>query len=241
MRSRHLREYARLRHARTESRLMKERAEGYASSVQDDAMREAGERARREEEERERERERLRIGRLEDRRAGLLAGLADEPPAGAAAGGTVTIALRFATTGGGSPPTPPGGNVARRRFVAREATVNDVFDWIDAKFGYERERLVLTTMNGSRRFVYVDVDDDNVVDDIEDGGDDDDEDEEEEDEDDEEEEGGDGEGGRGKKIGRPDKKNLTLEEAGFGKMVALRVTEIARDAPSAASEDDEEE
>jgi hypothetical protein len=33
-----------------------------------------------------------------------------------------------------------------------------------------------------------------------------------------------------------------LEEAGFGKMVALRVTEIARNAPSsAASEDDEEE
>jgi len=126
--------------------------------------------------------------------------------------------------------------------VAREATVNDVFDWIDAKFGYERERLVLTTMNGSRRFVYVDVDDDNVVDDIEDGGnDDDDEDDKEEDEDGDEEEGGDGEGGGGKKIGRPDKKNLTLEEAGFGKMVALRVTEIARDAPSAASEDDEEE
>ncbi len=40
---------------------------------------------------------------------------------------------------------------------------------------------------------------------------------------------------------KKNKKNLTLEEAGFGKMVALRVTEIARDAPSAASEDDEEE
>jgi hypothetical protein len=234
VRLRHLREYARLRHARTESRLTKERTEGYASSIQDDAMREAGERARREEEEREREGERMRLGRLEDRRAGLLAGLADEPPAGAAADGIVTIALRFAMPGGGSP--PPGGNVARRRFVAREATVNDVFDWIDAKFGYERERLVLTTMNGSRRFVYVDVDDD-----CEDGGDDDDEDEKEEDEDDDEEEDGDGEEGGGEKIGRPDK-NLSLEEAGFGKMVALRVTEIARDAPSsAASEDDEEE
>ncbi len=86
---------------------------------------------------------------------------------------------------------------------------------------------MLTTMNGSIRFMYVDVDNDDVGDDCEDGGDGDDEDEKEEDEDYDEEEGGDGEEWGEEKIGRPDK-NLTLEEAGLGKMVALRVTEIVR-------------
>lgn len=104
-----------------------------------------------------------------------------------------------------------------RRFAARDATVNDVFDWIDAKFGYERERLALSTMNGSRKFVYVDVDEDV-------GGDEDDE--------------------GGEKEGKTRPVNLSLEEAGFGKMTALRVTEIARDAPAvafAAADDQEEE
>ena len=200
VRLRHLREYARLRHARTESRLMRERTEGYASSIQDDAMREAGERHRREEEEREREEERTRLGRLEVRRAGLLAGLADEPPAGATPdGGVVTIALRFAMPGCGS---PPGARESRRRFAAREATVNDVFDWIDATFGYERERLALSTMNGSRRFAYVDVvDDGDVGDEIEDGEYDEDEKEGGEYDD---EEGGDGEeGGGGRRSAAP--------------------------------------
>ena len=91
---------------------------------------------------------------------GLLTGLANEPLAGAAADRIMSIMLRLAMPGGGSPPL--GGNVAHWRFVAREATVNNCLDWINAKFEYKRERLVFTTMNGLRRFVYVDVDDDNV-------------------------------------------------------------------------------
>jgi len=108
------------------------------------------------------------------RRVGLLGGLTDEPKAGVAADRIMTIALQLAMPSG----SPPGGNM---------------FDWIDTKFGYERERLVLTTMNSLRRCLYVDVDDDDVGDDFEDGGDGDDEYENGEDEDYDEEEGGDGE------------------------------------------------
>jgi hypothetical protein len=230
-RKRYLIEYARLRKLRDEARLLRERNEGYASSVRDDAAREIAEGERLANERRILEEERMRLSMLEERRAVLLANLPHEPPSGTTEG-IVTIALRFADNDAAAVVEKYGRDGLKRRFVASEATMNDVFDWIDAKFGYERERLILSTMNGSRKFAYVTVDDDD--DDVGDGGDGD-GDEDGYDDDDEVGEGDNG--GRGGK--KNDPKNLTLEEAGLGKLIALRVTEIVGDV-SAAKADEEE-
>ncbi len=38
--------------------------------------------------------------------------------------------------------------------------MNDVFNWVDATHGLEREKIELSTMNGSKTFMYVEADDD---------------------------------------------------------------------------------
>ena len=218
VRERHLREYVNLRHIRTEMKLLKERTRGYQGSIRDDMARETKEKEIRAVEERKKENERLRLEMLDIRRAKLLANLMDEPSKDIT-DGVVTVALRFAITTNDKANELPQRGELRRRFIANETRVNDVFDWIDAKFGYERETLVLSTMNGSKKFVYcndndavVDVDDDNDSDDNDDDI-------------------------KGEKKG----KNITLVEAGFSKMMALRVTEIVKDHTTTAAAADEEQ
>lgn len=147
IRKRHLKYFAKLQFDRKELELYKERSRGYKDSVLGDKVREEkeAEEMRLKEEEMERERDRLR--KLEERREMLLEELADEPEVGE--DGVITIALRF-TDGGAN----KGSSSDRRRFIASETTMNNVFNWIDAKFGIERERLELSTMNGQKTFRY---------------------------------------------------------------------------------------
>ena len=192
IRKRHIREFAKLQHDRKEIQLLKERNEGYVTSMKEDKAREEKEeleaRAKKEME----EKERLRIEKLEERRKGLIETLPDEPEVGET--GVITIALRFTD-----------GSRDQRRFLADETSMNDVFNWVDAMHGLEREKIELSTMNGSKTFVYV---------------------EEECDEEEDDEEKG---------------ENMTLEEAGLGKMTALRVTEIVTDDDSADNEEDDDD
>jgi len=189
IRKRHIREFAKLQHDRKEMQLLKERTEGYKESMKED-------KARAEREERElqakkeaEEKERLRLEKLEQRRQDLLEALPEEPEAGSE--GVITIALRFGD-----------GSRDQRRFVAEETSVNELLNWVDATHGMEREKIELSTMNGSKTFVYV-----------------------EEDDDDEQEENG----------------NVTLDEAGLGKMTALRVSEIVQEVDNDEEEQDEED
>lgn len=123
-------------------RLLKERNRGYAGSIKEDEAREANEERekRRKEEEEAKERERSR--QLDERRQDLLESLIDEPALGTAEE-VITIALRF-----------NDGKRDQRRFLAESTRVNDVCNWIDATHGIEREKLELSTMNGSRKFAY---------------------------------------------------------------------------------------
>ncbi|KAL7538338.1 hypothetical protein ACHAXR_008480 [Thalassiosira sp. AJA248-18] len=159
IRKRHLREYSKLQHDKKELQLLQERTRGYVASVNEDKEREYKDELERKKKEEEEEKERLRKQGLEERRKMLLEGLAEEPEVGS--DGVITIALRFTTGSGG------GGN-DRRRFDATSTTMNDVFNWIDAMHGLEREVIELSTMNGARKFRYVKEESD--ADDDEEGG-----------------------------------------------------------------------
>ena len=200
IRKRHLREYAKLQHDRKELQLLKERTEGYESSVKEDKEREKREEMEEQKKREEEEEERLRLEEMERRREGLLQSLADEPEAGAV--GVITIALRF--TGGKF-----DGKRDQRRFIAKETMMNDVFDWIDAVHGVERERVELSTMNGSRQFRYIKENNDENGESDEEGG----------------------------------EASMTLEEAGLGRMTALRVSEIeaVQEEDQESSDDEKEE
>ncbi|KAL7461111.1 hypothetical protein ACHAXS_001542 [Conticribra weissflogii] len=147
IRKRHLREYAKLQHDRKEARLLEERNKGYISSMKEDAerlLKEEQELKRKKEEE---EKERSRQERLEQRRKELQKNLSSEPESGTE--GVITVALRFMD-----------GSRDQRRFLASETTMNDVFNWIDCVHKMEREKIILTTMNGQNRFVYANEDGD---------------------------------------------------------------------------------
>ena len=139
-RKRHLRDFAKLQHDRREAMLHRERTEGYRASVEEDAVREARERAEAERQRRLEEEEERRREELEERREVLRESLPEEPEPGAA--GAATIALRFAD-----------GTRDQRRFPS-DAPIDSIFDWIDVEHEIERERLELGTMNGSRTFVH---------------------------------------------------------------------------------------
>ena len=166
LRKRHGKQYAAMQHQIREAELYVERQRGYADSQVEDREREV--KAQREEEERlaKEQEEREREEAMAKRRADLLESLPDEPVAGGA--GVVTIALRFAD-----------GRRGQRRFDGDEA-MSTVFNWVDAAFEMERERVELSTMTGQKKFVWGDVED----------GD------------------------------------MTLSDAGLGKMTGLRVSEI---------------
>ena len=187
IRKRHIREFAKLQHDRKEMKLFKERTDGYKESMKEDRAREEREERELQVKKEEEEKERLRKEKLERRRQELLDALPEEAEAGSE--GVITIALRFGD-----------GSRDQRRFVAEDTSVNDVFNWVDATHGLEREKIELSTMNGSKTFAYV----------------------EEEDDDDEERE------------------NISLDEAGLGKMTALRVTEIVEEVDNGEDEEDGE-
>eukprot|EP00562_Extubocellulus_spinifer_P008961 CAMPEP_0178508600 /NCGR_PEP_ID=MMETSP0696-20121128/20839_1 /TAXON_ID=265572 /ORGANISM="Extubocellulus spinifer, Strain CCMP396" /LENGTH=529 /DNA_ID=CAMNT_0020138165 /DNA_START=124 /DNA_END=1713 /DNA_ORIENTATION=- len=182
LRKRHAKQYAAMQHHIREARLYTERVRGYASSQMDDENREMKERQARAEAKAREEEEARRKEAMEQRRAELLDSLPDEPEAGGA--GTITIALRFAD-----------GRTGRRRFDADDATMGDVFNWVDAVFEMERERIELSTMTGQKKFVF----------------------------------------------GEDGTSEMTLSDAGLGKMTGLRVTEIEAEEDTNNGDEEEEE
>jgi hypothetical protein len=129
----------------------------------------------------EEEARRKRDEEIRQRRKELLENLPTEPENGR---DVITIALRFQGVSSNNDEA-----ATQRRFNVDD-TMNNVFDWVDATHGLERERICLSTMNGKRSFVYV-----------------------ENNEDEEKQEG-----------------NISLKEAGLGKLTALRVSEISNDS-----------
>jgi len=180
LRKRHAREYASMHHSLREERYHRERTEGYRSSANEDRDRERREKEEEEERARKEREERERLKMLEKRREELRESLPDEPAAGAE--GAITVALRFAD-----------GRTGRRRFAAAETELDVLFNWADAVFGVEREKVELSTMNGSKRFRYA------------------------------------------------GECSETLDEAGLGKMVGLRVTQLEEDEEESEEPDQEDE
>jgi hypothetical protein len=144
LRKRHAKQFAAMIFERREAKLFKERKEGYKSSIHSD-------RERREKEKREKEEllakekaEQERLASLEERRQELKESLPEEPEKDAA--GVVTIALRFAN-----------GRSGQRRFES-STSLETVFNWVDAIYSMEREKVILTTMNGQKSFSWEDGD-----------------------------------------------------------------------------------
>jgi hypothetical protein len=140
LRKRHAKQYAVMHHDLREVAYMKKRNEEYHSSVKEDKERAEKER---QEEERRIEEERLQKEKeeaLKERRKSLLESLPEEPEN--ASEGVVTIALRFGD-----------GQTGKRRFTD-ETEIDVLFNWVDAMFEMERERVILTTMNGQKAFSF---------------------------------------------------------------------------------------
>jgi len=184
LRKRHAKQYATMQHELQELQYFQERKEGYKESIVGDTNREKREKQEEMERLAKEKAEKERIEMLQKRRKTLRENLPEEPSAGDTSN-VMTIALRFAD-----------GRTGKRRFNA-EVELNELFNWVDGFFDIEREKVILSTMNGQRSFTFVG------------------EDAEENDEETSE--------------------IMTLEEAGFGRMTGLRVTERKED------EEEEEE
>lgn len=188
LRKRHAKQFAKMQRDRVEAKMYRERVEGYASSMDGDTKREETDK-RLEAEKKEEERlEREGIEALERRREELLAALRSEPESGE---GVITVALRF-----------EDGSRDQRRFEASTTTTNDVVNWVDAVHKIEREKVILTTMNGKQRFTYVDA---------------------------------------GGEEGHYEEEEMTLEDAGLGRMTALRVSTIVENKGDENNDEDGDE
>eukprot|EP00429_Kryptoperidinium_foliaceum_P004954 CAMPEP_0176019992 /NCGR_PEP_ID=MMETSP0120_2-20121206/9673_1 /TAXON_ID=160619 /ORGANISM="Kryptoperidinium foliaceum, Strain CCMP 1326" /LENGTH=581 /DNA_ID=CAMNT_0017353079 /DNA_START=65 /DNA_END=1810 /DNA_ORIENTATION=+ len=134
LRKRHGKQYMAMQTVLKELQYFKERKEGYLDSAKSDKerqKREAEEEAKRLAAEKAEEE---RLEALATRRKELKESLPEEPE-----GNDVKkIALRFAD-----------GKSAQRRFRPDQPVV-DIFNWVDAHFELEREKVVLTTLNGKQ-------------------------------------------------------------------------------------------
>ena len=139
LRKRHSKQYAAMHKELREIAFMKERTEGYETSVQQDRKRVEDERK---EEERRIEEERIQKEKeeqLKKRRKELLESLPEEPQG---TEGVINIALRFGD-----------GRTGQRKFTD-DTHIDTLFDWVDAIFEEEREAIILTTMNGQQSFSF---------------------------------------------------------------------------------------
>ena len=180
LRKRHVKQYASMQLELKEVALMKERTEGYTSSIQSDVQREQKEEEERQEEIKQQQLAQEHMEKIQQRREQLKESLPVEPT------GTnvITIALRFMMT-------PTTSTTTKRKFDKEIHTLGDIFNWIDAMFEIERETISLSTMNNSRSFTY------------------------------------------------EEHEQMTLQDAGFSKMTALRVSELVVEEND--DDDDEEE
>jgi len=143
LRKRHSKQFAAMQHDLKEAHLYRERQEGYKSSIQSDVQRKEDEKKAEAERVANEKAEQERLAALEERREELKDSLPDEPAKDAT--GAITIALRFAD-----------GRAGQRRFDA-STPLTTVFNWVDALYGLERERINLTTMNGQKTFSWDDI------------------------------------------------------------------------------------
>ena len=181
LRKRHVKQYASMQLELKEVALMKERTEGYTSSIQSDVQREQKEEEERQEEIKQQQLAQEHMEKIQQRREQLKESLPDEPT------GTnvITIALRFMMT-------PTTSTTTKRKFDKEIHTLGDIFNWIDAMFEIERETISLSTMNNSRSFTY------------------------------------------------EEHEQMTLQDAGFSKMTALRVSELVVEENDEENDDEEE-
>jgi len=140
LRKRHSKLIKKMKQDIKEQELYLERKQGYRESAKNDREREEIEKKLEIERKRAEEAERLRNEELEERRHKFLEELPVEPPKGSS--NVFTIALRFAD-----------GRNAKRRFNGDDE-MEFLFNWIDAEFSIEREKVELATMNGSKTFTF---------------------------------------------------------------------------------------
>lgn len=144
VRKRHSKLYAKMQLDLREAQLFRERKEGYKKSVQSDVERKIREKKEEEERLAKELAEKKHREAIERRRKQLMESLPDEPGRGVK--DAFTIALRF-----------PNGQSGRRRFTP-DTRISVIFDWVDAAFNLERERAILTTMNGKQTFQWNNTD-----------------------------------------------------------------------------------
>jgi len=140
LRKRHSKQIKKMKQDVKEQELYLERKQGYRESAKSDREREEVEKKLEIERKRAEEAERIRTEELEERRRKFLEELPVEPPQGSP--NVFTIALRFAD-----------GRNAKRRFNGDDE-MKYLFNWVDAEFSIEREKVELATMNGSKTFTF---------------------------------------------------------------------------------------
>lgn len=142
--------YAKMQKDLKDAEFFKEREEGYSESVKSDNERKKQEkeeeavRAAREKAEKERQEA------LEDRRVELRESLPEEDMSKDAK----KVALRF-----------QDGQSGQRQFSSN-SVASDLFNWIDAVFEMEREKVVLTSMNGKITLKWDEETNDRLLEDI---------------------------------------------------------------------------
>ena len=139
LRKRYSKQYRIMQTELKEKEFYKERTEGYKESMQNDAEREQREQIEAAQKAAEEKAEKERQQAIEKRRKELKASLPDEPSAG---GDAKRVQVRFVD-----------GRSGQRRFSPDES-ISTVFNWVDAMFDMEREKVTLTTMNGKDKFTW---------------------------------------------------------------------------------------
>jgi hypothetical protein len=138
LRKRHAKQYSAMQTDLKEAQYYQERQEGYSKSVKNDnerKQREKEEKAKRlAEEEAEKERQEAIVKRRQE----LQESLPEEDKSKEAK----KIALRFAD-----------GRSGQRQFSPKQP-ISDLFNWVDAMYEIEREKVVLTAMNGKQTFAW---------------------------------------------------------------------------------------
>jgi hypothetical protein len=138
LRKRYSKQYRAMQTELKEAQYFKERKEGYTESMQNDAEREKREKEEAAKKAAEEKAEKERLAAIETRRKELKESLPEEPTSRDAK----KVRVRFAD-----------GRAEQRRFSADEP-LSSIFNWVDAMFEMEREKVTLTTMNGKQTFTW---------------------------------------------------------------------------------------
>lgn len=146
-RKRHGKQYTIMQTELKELGYWKERKEGYSDSVKSDTERKQREKELEEKKLAEEKAEKERLEAIEARRAELKESLPDDDTSS----GAKKVAVRFAD-----------GRSEQRGFAADE-TLTTIFNWVDVTFEMERERVILTTMNGKKSFSWDDETNDQTL------------------------------------------------------------------------------